>query len=178
MAKPWVFEHKNEIRSAIAEAEAAITDDPNNANAIAYAGFWKMYLGRSEDGVTGVERALRLSPRDFQEPIWQLHLCYLRNSLAQWEQSIEWCERALASNVREKDGALEALAAAYAWAGHDSEARKTAAELLKRDPDFTVTAWKSGWARNPDDPTFNAELDRVAVGLRKAGLPEGPASRN
>ncbi len=156
----------------------SITDDPNNANAIAYAGFWKMYLGRSEDGVTGVERALRLSPRDFQEPIWQLHLCYLRNSLAQWEQSIEWCERALASNVREKDGALEALAAAYAWAGHDSEARKTAAELLKRDPDFTVTAWKSGWARNPDDPTFNAELDRVAVGLRKAGLPEGPASRN
>jgi adenylate cyclase len=170
MAKAWGFERKQEYRSAIAEAEAAIGDNPNNANAIAYAGFWKMYLGHSEDGVAGVERALRLSPHDFQEPIWQVHLCYLHNHLAQWEQSIEWCERALANNVREREGALGSLAAAYAWAGHDKEAKEAVAELRKLDPSFTL---QSVAADHPsDDPTYRAQSARIFEGLRKAGLPE------
>ena len=170
MAKAWGFEHKQEYRSAIAEAEAAIGDNPNNANAIAYAGYWKMFLGHSEDGVAGVERALRLSPHDFQEPIWQVHLCYLHNHLAQWEQSIEWCERALANNVREREGALGSLAAAYAWAGHDKEAKETVAELRKLDPSLTL---QSVAADHPsDDPTYRAQSARIFEGLRKAGMPE------
>jgi adenylate cyclase len=170
MAKAWIFEHKHEYRSAIAEAEAAIGDDPNNANAIAYAGFWKMYLGRSEEGVAAIERALRLSPHDFQEPIWQLHLCYLHNYLAQWDQSIEWCEKALANNVRERESALASLAAAYALAGHDKEAKETAANLRKIDPDITVK--KAEGSNASDDPTYRAQSARIVEGLRKAGLPE------
>jgi adenylate cyclase len=36
------------------------------------------------------------------------------------------------------------------------------------------------WARVhwSDDPTFNAQFDRVTEGLRKAGLPEGEKSTN
>src|SRR5271170_1506643 len=170
MARAWIFEHKHEFRSAIAEAEAAIGDDPNNANAIAYAGFWKMYLGRSEEGVAAIERALRLSPHDFQEPIWQLHLCYLHNHLAQWDQSIEWCEKALANNVRERESALAALAAAYAIAGHDNEAKEAVAQLRTIDPKLTVK--KAEGASVSDDPTYRAQSARVIEGLRKAGLPE------
>jgi adenylate cyclase len=172
MAKAWILEHKHEFRSAIAEAEAAISDDPNNANAIAYAGFWKMYLGHSEEGVAGIERALRLSPHDFQEPIWQLHLCYLYNHLAQWEQSIEWCEKALANNVREKESALASLAIAYAWAGHQEEAEKAVAELRKINPNLTVKMAKADGAPWSDDPTFKAQAARIFEGLRKAGVPE------
>jgi adenylate cyclase len=170
MAKAWGFERKQEYRSAIAEAEAAIGDNPNNANAVAYAGFWKMYLGHSEDGVASIERAFRLSPHDFQEPIWQVHLCYLHNHLAQWEQSIEWCERALANNVREREGALGSLAAAYAWAGHDKEAKEAVAELRKLDPSFTLLSVAADHLS--DDPTYSAQSARIFEGLRKAGVPE------
>ena len=54
------------MREAIAEAETAIADDPNNARAIAMASFYRMYLGHAEDGVVGQETALRLSPHDPQ----------------------------------------------------------------------------------------------------------------
>ena len=170
MAKAWIFENKHEYRSAIAEAEAAIGDNPNNANAIAYAGYWNMYLGHSEEGVAGIERALRLSPHDFQEPIWQVHLCYLHNHLAQWEQSIEWCEKALANNVRERESALSSLAAAYAWAGHDKEAKEAVAELRKLNPSITLQS-VAGY-RPSDDPTYKAQSVRILDGLRKAGMPE------
>jgi adenylate cyclase len=172
MAKAWIFEQKREYRSAIAEAEAAIGDDPNNANAIAYAGYWKMFLGRSEEGVAAIERAFRLSPHDFQEPIWQLHLCSLHNHLGQWEQSIEWCEKALANNVRERENVFAALAAAYALAGHDKEAKEAMANLRRVDPSLTVKEAQDNAASQSDDPTYRAQLARVIEGLRKAGLPE------
>jgi adenylate cyclase len=62
--KGWVFFLKGYWERAVAEGEAAIADDPNNAEAHADAGLWKMYIGRSADGVADLETALRLSPRD------------------------------------------------------------------------------------------------------------------
>jgi tetratricopeptide (TPR) repeat protein len=168
--KALLFEHKSQWGPAIAEAETAIADDPNNARAIAMASYYRMFLGHAEDGVVGQETALRLSPHDPMAPIWQVHLCYLYNHLAQWERSIEWCEKALANNVKERAGALSELATAYAWAGHEEEAKKAVAELRKIDPSFTMQTVAR--QRFSDDPTFNAQGARIVEGLRKAGLPE------
>jgi adenylate cyclase len=168
--KALLFESSSQMRAAIAEADTAIADDPNNARAIAMASYYRMFLGHAEEGVVGQVTALRLSPHDPMAPIWQVHLCYLYNHLAQWEQSIEWCEKALANNVKERGGALAALAAASAWAGHDREAKKAVAELRKVDPSFTVQTLGPD-KRSSDDPTFTAQTDRIIEGLRKAGLP-------
>ena len=176
MAKSYIFETKSQTRAALAEAETAVGDDPNNARAIAQAGYLGSYFGHSEDGVAAVETALRLSPHDPTAPVMQVHLCYLHNNLAQWEQAIEWCEKALANNVKERGNALAALAVANAWAGHDKEAKDAVAELRKVDPVFTVQT-KAGWHPS-DDPTFKAQYARYLEGLRKAGVPEGEAKTN
>jgi adenylate cyclase len=174
LIKALLFERKSQWGSAIAEAETAIADDPNNARAIATATFYRMFVGHAEDGIAGQETALRLSPRDPMAPIWQVHLCYLYNHLAQWEQSIEWCEKALANNVKEKAGALAALAVANAWAGHDREAKQAVAELRKVEPNLQIGAG----VPQSDDPTFIAQQARIVEGLRKAGLLEGDRKAN
>ena len=176
MVKSYLFETKSQTRAALAEAETAVGDDPNNARAIAQAGYLGSYFGHSEDGVAAVETALRLSPHDPTAPIMQVHLCYLHNNLAQWEQAIEWCEKALANNVKERGNALAALAVANAWAGHDKEAKDAVAELRKVDPALTVKTM-AGWHPS-DDPTFKAQFARYLEGLRKAGVPEGTAKTN
>ena len=78
---------------ALKEVEAVIADDPNNAKAHAGAGYYKMFLGRSEEGIGDVEKALRSSPNDDEGPTWLAYLCYLHSHLAQWEQTIEWCQK-------------------------------------------------------------------------------------
>ena len=176
MVKSYLFETKSQTRAALAEAETAVGDDPNNARAIAQAGYLGSYFGHSEDGVAAIETALRLSPHDPTAPIMQVHLCYLHNNLAQWEQAIEWCEKALANNVKERGNALAALAVANAWAGHDKEAKDAVAELRKVDPALTVQTM-AGWHPS-DDPTFKAQFARYLEGLRKAGVPEGTAKTN
>ncbi len=172
--KGFVFEAKKQWSPAIAEAEAAIAEDNNNANAHAIAGFRKLFLGRSEEGFKGVETALRLSPRDPSVPYWQFDMCHLYAYLSRWEEAIEWCNKSAAGNPHFFITYL-LLAAANEWAGHDKEARDAAAQLQKVYPGFTVQGWTSiHWT---DDPTFNAQYQRVVEGLRKAGVPEGEAKK-
>jgi TolB-like protein len=173
--KGWVNFWKRQFGPAIAEAEKAIADDGNSADAHATASFWKMFLGHSEDGFSGVETALRLSPRDPSVAAWQFYICHLHTHLAQWEQTIEWCNKAIASGNR-FFGAYVDLAAANAWAGHDKEAKDAAAQLQKVYPGFTVQTWAGiHWS---DDPTFNEQYQRIVEGLRKAGVPEGEKKTN
>ena len=138
-----------------------------------------MFLGHAEDGVAGIETALRLSPHSPIASLWQSHLCYLHNLLGRWEQVIDWCEKAVANNVRDKRAyALAALAGAYAWTGRDSQANDAVARLHKADPGFTVQTWADLGPTLSDDPTFKAQWARVVKCLRKAGVPEGPAKTN
>ena len=169
LAKAWVFSAKRQWPQAIAEAEAAIAADPNNAQAHARRDFWKLYLGRAEDGFSGLETAFRLSPRDPLVPGWQTEVCALHNFLAQWEQAIEWCDKARAGGP-DNWYPLVHLAAANAWAGHDKEAKEAVAQLQKVFPGFTVQ--KYAGIHFSDDPTYNAQRARIYEGLRKAGLPE------
>jgi adenylate cyclase len=170
--KGWVYFAKRQWEQAMAEEETAIADDRNNVDAHAAAGLFKLFLGRSEDGFTGLETALRLSPRDRRLPNWQYYICHLHTHLAQWEQAIEWCNKAHAGNPGDLYPLVD-LAAANAWAGHEKEAKAAVTQLQEIHPGFTVQTWAGvHWT---EDPTFNAQYARIVEGLRKAGLPEGVA---
>ena len=173
--KGWLFFAKRQWGQAIAEAETAVTEDRNNADAHAAASFFNMWLGHSENGFAGVETALRLSPRDPNVPEWQFFMCHLHTHLAQWEQAIEWCNKSIAGDPSDFYPLVD-LAAANAWAGHDKEAKEAVAQLQKVYPGFTVQTWAGiHWT---DDPTFNAQYARIVEGLRKAGVPEGEKKTN
>ena len=166
---------KRQLGPANTEFETAIALDPNNANAHAFIGFLKVFFGRAEDGLAEVETAFRLSPRDPGAPWWQFYMCVLHNHLEQWEQAIPRCEKSIAGIPQVFYPYVE-LAAAYAWAGHDKEAKETVAQLQKVQPGYTVQTWAG--RHMSDDPTYNAQYQRVVEGLRKAGLPEGEKKTN
>jgi adenylate cyclase len=160
---------KRQLGPANTEFETAVALDPNNANAHAFIGFLKVFFGRAEDGLADIETAFRLSPRDPSAPWWQFYMCVLHNHLEQWEQAIPRCEKSIAGIPQVFYPYVE-LAAAYAWAGHDKEAKETVAQLQKVQPGYTVQTWAG--RHMSDDPTYNAQYQRVVEGLRKAGLPE------
>jgi class 3 adenylate cyclase len=64
------------------------------------------------------------------------------------------------------------LASAYAWRGQNAEAAAAVAEILKLRPGLTVQQMlEEAWAHS-DNETFRKEYQRIAEGVRKAGLPE------
>ncbi|MBV9289647.1 MAG: tetratricopeptide repeat protein [Hyphomicrobiales bacterium] len=179
LTKGFIHHIKHQWQPALTEMEIAISDDRKNPGAYAWAGIFKHYLGRSADGVADVETSLRLSPHDSQAPFWQSFLCYLKVHLAQWEQAIEACEKAAAAlpeTAGDRTYVLGRLAAAYAWAGRDKEAKEAIARLRSIDPNY-LRHFQS-LAEAHDNPTYRAEMARVIEGMRKAEALEGEPKSN
>jgi tetratricopeptide (TPR) repeat protein len=164
-------------RAAISEAEAARDINPNLALAHDRASFWRLFLGRAADGISGVETAMKLSPRDPARPFWEYDICHLHSHLGQWEQALDHC-RLAAQGVPFVWYPYADLIAANAWLGRDAEAKAALADLLKLKPDMTAQAFAAAAATYSDNPVFTQEIARMVEGLRKGGLPEGMAKTN
>jgi adenylate cyclase len=107
--------------------------------------------------------------------LWQWFICDFHSHRARWEQAIERCNKSVASGYQTA-WPFVMLAAAHAWLGHDKEAKEAAAQVQKFRPGFTLQTLPG--MHLSDDPTFNAELQRIIEGLRKAGVPEGEQKTN
>jgi hypothetical protein len=59
------------------------------------------------------------------------------------------------------------LAAVYAQMGLEDEAQWQEVEVTVLDPDFTIEGWLAG-----EIISYPPDLEHLAEGLRKAGLPE------
>jgi len=150
---------------AIEMVEKAIALDPNGAeNFGGVAPAVMIKSGRPERGVELVKRAMRLSP--FYRPgfLRALGLAYrasgrLEEAVACYRESIKRESGYLAPYVN--------LASALGELGWEDEAREAARDVLRQAPNFSIAGYTRGLSYR--DP---AAIERIAEGLRRAGLPE------
>jgi adenylate cyclase len=158
------------IEIAVNAYEAAIALNPSLAPAYNGLGGAKIRVGRSAEAFAPLQMAINLSPRDPLLNTFYFYICHAHSHLGQYEPAIEWCRKSIATKpfwIAYAD-----LAASYAWSGRQSEAQAAVADLRRMRPDYTVTRWLedgNGWSENT---VFLTEFQRIAEGLRKAGLPE------
>ncbi|MBS0524510.1 MAG: adenylate/guanylate cyclase domain-containing protein [Proteobacteria bacterium] len=154
----------------IAECERALAIDRNLAPAHAMIGLAKFRIGRGEETQAHVEEALRLSPRDSFVAAWLSIAGDAKLFLGSDEEAVSLFSSAIALN-RNNPYTHFLLAAALANLGRTREAKDAVQAGLVLNPDFTMRRYLSGAAS--DHPTFLAQRERVAAGLRQAGVPEG-----
>ena len=162
----------SQFEAALSEFNAAVAADRNFAPAYAEMGMVLTLSGRAEDALEPIEQALRLDPHDSGRNVWEYYMCDAYAHMAKWEQAAEWCEKSVASNPGYLTARFD-LAAAYGWLDRSVEAHAAIAEIQNLIPGFTVQRyleypyrWRSG------NETWKTEDQRIAEGLRKAGLPE------
>jgi len=146
--------------------ERALALDPNSAWAWNRSGWLQSYLDRPEASIEHFERALRLSPFDPMNfnvfiGIGGAHFIAGRSA-----DAALWMEKGLLDHPS-ATWVYRNLVAIYAFLGRDADAHAGLARLLSEYPDLTVSKVVSALVYS--QPT----LDRVAEGLRKAGMPEG-----
>jgi len=146
---------------ALVEYEQALSLNPNNADLIAEYGWSLSRLGRAEEGVEAIEKAMRLNPI---HPDWYGYgLMFALYNAKRYQEVI-----AVADTVKVRQlFPYLVLAGSYAQLGQLGDAQETASKALEIKPDFTLRWWRErqNFAR-PED------LEHYFDGLRKAGLPE------
>jgi tetratricopeptide (TPR) repeat protein len=147
-------------------ADRSLQLNPNSAIALAIAAWIEVGMGNSARALELGRRAERLSPRDPRGWFIATVTGLAHFHAGQFEQAESDLKRALVQNSRFAT-ALRVLAASLARLGRMDEANLVVQELLKIDPQLTISKFS---ARS----TFLAESvrNRVADALRLAGLPE------
>ena len=152
----------NEI---ISESEAALRADPSLANAYLTMAIGNEFLGHYEQGMSDLEQAIRISPRDSYIGIWYMQMGLELLARGRYAEAIEKGLKAVDSGYRTVLS-YTALAAFYAAADRAPEAKAALAEAMKLNPKLSL-AWfrahNSAWVDG--QPSFRENLI-------KAGLPE------
>jgi adenylate cyclase len=170
-AKALVLLTQKRFEEAIVEAERCLALSPSFVSAYGDLSIASSYLGRPQKAIEYADKAMRLSPRDPLLYVFQLQKGFALALLHQDEQAIEWLRRAVAG-APQWPLAQALLAVALAESGQETEARDTLKRYLSLNGTRarTITQWK---AQMPsDNPVFLSYAERLAEGLRKAGLPE------
>jgi adenylate cyclase len=145
--------------------ERALVLDPNSAWAWLRSGWANHYTRNPDKAIEHFQRAIRLSPLDPMHfnALVGIGAAYFDKD--QYDEAIRWIEKAL----RERPDAVwtyRLLTAAYAHAGRLEEAKRAVVRFLEAYPGMTIA--KAVEASPPSAPLNQ----RIAEGLRKAGLPE------
>ena len=155
----WRRDHER----ALAECRRMIALDPNFAQGYSATGLALMYAGRASEALEPFAMAMRLDPH---YPTMVLHfVAQAHFSLGQYEAAAQLLVDRIARNPG-TDASRMLLASCYGHLGRVEDARAAWVELLKVNPDFSLTQ------RARVLPYKDAgDFQRIAEGLAKAGLP-------
>ena len=120
---------------AIEESEIAVSLSPNSADSVVMLAVTYKAVGRVEEALSMLEKAMRLNP---MPPNWYLHefgTCY--RLMGRYEEAIAVLKRNLNRSPDYLNSRLN-LIAAYVMSGEEEAARIEAVEVLKQSPDFSV----------------------------------------
>jgi adenylate cyclase len=151
-----------DLDRAKSEAEIAIALNPNDALAYNVLGGVHTYSGQHPEAIEMIERAIRLDPAWVQQYLHFLGTAYL---LAGKYETAATLLRQRVRLVPGTDFTRAVLASALGHLGEVDEARRIWRELMEINPKYS---FREHFSRQPFRPE---DVERVAAGLGKAGLP-------
>jgi len=146
--------------------ERALDLNPNGSMALTQSGYVRVWLGQPEIAIEHLQKAMRLSPVDTTMFMMQMAMAFAHYIAGRDEEAFAWAEKALQRNPFLAP-ATRIAAASAALLGRMADATKYLALLRQLDPGLRIAnLGERVTLRRAED------RERLAEGLRKAGLPE------
>jgi len=153
-----------EMDKAIAAYERAVELNPSDGINLSSLGLNLTAIGKPQEAIPILERALRVDPLEPSFAYWGLGMA--NRAMERYETAIRYFKKSLEGNPKNLI-VLVNLAPCYVILGRDEEARGVAVEILKLHPNFSVEKWmKKSPAKDP------VKKEKMKAALLKAGLPE------
>jgi TolB-like protein/class 3 adenylate cyclase len=155
-----------ELETGAAMIDQALALNPNAPLALNQAGFVRLWLGEPDLAIHHLQRAMQLSPVDSLMFSMQTAMAFAHFLAGRDEEALGWAEKALQRNPVVTP-AIRIAAASAANLGRAGDATKYLALLGQLDPGLRVSnLHERVTLRRAQD------RERLAEGLRKAGLPD------
>ena len=171
-ALPWalramVLLYMGQWDASLEASARSIQFDPDSAEAISLRAWLLNSLGRPGEALALSEQAIAMDPPGDYSALF--NVCEAHLLLGQYEMAIAACEKAKGLSAEDIWADMN-LVAAYTPLGETAKASTAKAEVLRRQPEFTITTLKNGDSLHPDYVRLADE--HYYSGLRQAGFPE------
>jgi adenylate cyclase len=157
LAQIYLYSAKHD--QAMFHLERSLAHNPNDAHALTQYGFALTQIGRAEEGITWIKRAMLLNP--FHPPWYWADLAIACYAACRFEEALEANKRMGAATA----WTHARRAACCAQLGRMEDAQAEVAEALRLDPAFRISTIRLAYK-------FQIDRDRLLDGMRKAGLPD------
>jgi adenylate cyclase len=151
---------RNDLDQALLHQNQALHLNPNYDLSVVQHGELMTWLGRPDEGIEWIKKAMQLNP--FHPPRFWSHLGRAYFAARRYNDAIEAIK-----HIGTPDQIHRVfLAASYAYLDNQTQAAAHAGEILKGDPAFTVAAQVAAQHYSKDD-----DREHLRDGLLKAALP-------
>lgn len=147
----------------------ALSMDSELAVAHGFAGYNAALLGRAEDTMPAVERAMGLDPADRRHSIWYFFGGFAELLRGRTESALALLGKSLERN-REYGGAQLFLMSALSMIGRQDEAARRAAAFREQYPDYPSNAFEQLWLSRSASPIYRAQIGPVFEQIRNLGI--------
>jgi adenylate cyclase len=163
-----IYLREKRYKEAIAEGKKATELGPTNAHAYLFLAVTMNTVGRFNDAIPLVKRAMRVHP--YYPAYYLIWLGAAYRMTGRYEEALTVYKQLLDRSLKGEFPAYHAhlfLAEVYVELGQDEKARAHAAEVLRLYPGFSLKKIRRVVTYGYKDP---AHLERRVNALRKAGL--------
>ncbi|GAB4480381.1 MAG: adenylate/guanylate cyclase domain-containing protein [Burkholderiaceae bacterium] len=164
-----VLQHAHNFDAAFEAAERGLRLNPYDSELHGQRGLLLIHAGRAEEALASIDRAIHLNPVSDAVGVHLNMRCRALLYLGRYAEAIDACQRATTSAADWPDYML--LTAAYAMSGDMARAAQARAELLRREPRFSIR-WVRALSGEPAPRAAQQREQHLFAGLRKAGIPD------
>jgi len=172
---PWVqllrgmtLRLRQDLDRSAAALHLALTLNPNQPFVHAELGRTLIDMGKADEALQHVRRAIELSPTDVSLALWYEIAGYAALHLGDYAAATDWylkARQANPGNVVSKRW----LAVSYAGLGQHDKAKALMREHLKSVPSFSIAGWKA--SQPPDNPLVATQRAKLAAILLLLEVP-------
>lgn len=155
----------HELQAADRRLEQALALDPWLAYAWIRRGWMSAYLGDSEGAIRELRIALHLMPFEPLRHITCIGMGCAHFAAGRYDRAAKWIQSGVAT-YPELHWAQRVAVAAVALTGARGEARRMGRQLIRDDPDLTVSQARRAW------PFTSMFMSHLGDELEAAGLPK------
>jgi adenylate cyclase len=163
LALGYVAFMQRRMTESVAEFQRALQLNPNFAAAHGYLGWALAFDGQSDNAMIHLQEAVRMSPHDPQNAIFNVGIAISHYMAARYDDAIAACRTAFQTRAGMARG-TRIYIASLAQAGRLEEARAALARIKETHPDLSIS-----WIEQ-NVPYTAAAMAKFLEGMRKAGL--------
>jgi DNA-binding SARP family transcriptional activator/TolB-like protein len=157
------------LEDAAAAFERALAADPRLGIAHGFAGYNAAFLGRAEETLPAVERAMRLDQMERHHSIWYFFGGFAELLLGHVNDALRLLEKSLQRNPRYGSAQLFEMAA-LSLLGRRNEAARIAALFRQQYPEYPTSAFEQLWLSRSPATVYRGQIYPVFEQIRALGI--------